>query len=156
MSVRTFRSHAFHPKAEYCFTRLSFSVGGFLIRQVFWLAISLNTFPSVCAGQWFNLRTFLTSLYEFGVSLTATGIAPDLHRTSLLIRQLAKPNRCKCMEHGVNRFKFPAWSCYSKKRSTTDTTNHDGHNGMFTFVVSVVIRCVRCAPFLRINKFQLL
>jgi hypothetical protein len=32
-------------------------------------------------------------------------------------------------------------------RSTKYTTNHDEHNAMQTFVVSVVVRCVLCAPF---------
>jgi hypothetical protein len=39
----------------------------------------------------------------------------------------------------------PAWYYYFGERSTTNTTNHDEHDGIKTFVVPVVVRCVRCA-----------
>lgn len=45
----------------------------------------LNTFPSVLlAGQWFEVSVKVRVKLPL-TNLTATGIAPDLHRTSLLI-----------------------------------------------------------------------
>jgi hypothetical protein len=70
---------AFHPKA----------LNDELIRQVFWLVLSPADLPArVDSGLKFA---------GMEMALTATGIAPDFHRTSLLmIRQVAdQPYRCK-------------------------------------------------------------
>jgi hypothetical protein len=60
--------------------------------QVFWLGLA-DTFPFIEDKQWFevsasegNLNSrILTIDYSPFTNLTATGIAPALHRTSLLI-----------------------------------------------------------------------
>jgi len=45
----------------------------------------LNTFPSaLMAGQWFEVSVKVRAKLSL-TNLTATGIAPELHRTSLLI-----------------------------------------------------------------------
>jgi len=74
-----FTSFAFHPKAEMLVCPDSYRE----IWQVFWLGVHFNAFPYL---QWRRLKLLAVLLSEaFGRPLTATGIAPDFHRTSLLI-----------------------------------------------------------------------
>jgi len=85
----TFTSHAFHPKAE-CLPDIDsflFDVAGLLAYSLF------NAFPS-CVIK--TVACGINNLAE----LTATGIAPELHRISLFIPtfRVRKPNRSKCRE----------------------------------------------------------
>jgi hypothetical protein len=61
------------------------------IRQVFWLMLHRGTFPSAGADSGTeeagNSAAGITGAGHF----TATGIAPDLHRTSLLMTQGVNP-----------------------------------------------------------------
>jgi len=57
--------------------------------QVFWLNPQLMAFPFLNSGK--ENKLFMTSCAEVG--FTATGIAPDLHRTSHFnsLREAEKP-----------------------------------------------------------------
>ena len=65
---------AFHPKADYYFPDW----------QVFWLRVYFNAFPLYKTVA--KIEASLTTLLERGLGwpFTATGIAPESHRTSLL------------------------------------------------------------------------
>jgi len=74
--------------------------------QVFWLALLSDTFPSLI-GQWYADRTN----GPYG-ELTATGIAPDLHRTSLLMAPCANQNLCE----DINRYAITAdWTKFVRE-----------------------------------------
>jgi hypothetical protein len=80
------------------------------MRQVFWLASLFIAFPSRKwrdSGMWNK---------QFRMKLTATGIAPDLHRTSLLMavfffRQPNERQRCQKNAYG-KKFYGDLISCY--------------------------------------------
>ena len=74
MVIASFNLQAFHPKAEYCLLMLA----GLLTYSLF------TAFPSFGDS---GLED------EQFTELTATGIVPELHRTSLLIPITRKPNR---------------------------------------------------------------
>jgi hypothetical protein len=67
--------------------------------QVFWLAAPVNTFPFCPAEKWYADSPVVNSSndiyilhYPVTYQLTATGIAPELHRTSLLMAPMRQPN----------------------------------------------------------------
>ena len=82
---------AFHPKAFNVFCDLA----GLLA----WLQF-LNLPVRRLANSGWSLKLFPCSPFRGLGGLTATGIAPDLHRTSLLTPTVSvgEPNRCKCRE----------------------------------------------------------
>ena len=69
--------------------------------QVFWLRVYFNAFPLYKTVAKIEASRKPLLRRGLGRPLTATGIAPDFHRTSLLIRQLAEPNRGKCKKRNI-------------------------------------------------------
>jgi len=75
---------AFHPKAK---------LNVVLIWQVFWLGVYFNAFPLIKIVAKIEASRKPLLRRGLGRPLTATGIAPDLHRTSLLMAHQRQPNR---------------------------------------------------------------
>ena len=74
--------------------------------QVFWLSLLLNTFPLIIDQQWYAVSTFARGRVASGEwgfhfllatshlpGITATGIAPDLHRISLFMLTFTVSNQ---------------------------------------------------------------